>query len=43
MLVLHDMADKGGFDLSTFPKVEDWLKRVRAIDGFVSMDWLPSV
>ena len=36
-------ADKGGFDLSTFPKVEDWLKQVRVIDGFVSMDWLPSV
>ena len=36
-------ADKGGFDLSPFPKIEDWLQRVRAIDGFVAMDWLPSL
>ena len=35
-------ADKGGFDLSTFPKIEDWLARVRDIEGLVPMDWLPS-
>jgi glutathione S-transferase len=32
----HCAAD-GGFDLSKFPKITDWLARVRAQPGFVPM------
>jgi glutathione S-transferase len=32
-----DVAHHGGFDLSVFPAVCDWLARVRATPGFVAM------
>lgn len=32
-----DCAGDGGFDLSKFPRVSDWLARVRATPGFVPM------
>lgn len=32
-----DCAGDGGFDLSRFPRVTDWLARVRATPGFVPM------
>lgn len=31
------VADEGGFDLSAYPHVNDWLERVRQTDGFVPM------
>lgn len=34
-------APSGGFELFDFPKIQGWLKRVRDIDGFVDMNWLP--
>jgi glutathione S-transferase len=30
-------ADDGGFDLSAYPRITDWLARVRATPGFVPM------
>jgi glutathione S-transferase len=36
------LADRCDFDLSTFPAIRDWLKRVEAAPGFVSMDWRPA-
>lgn len=36
------LADRCDFDLSTFPAIQDWLKRVEAAPGFVSMDWRPA-
>ncbi|CAN7378599.1 glutathione S-transferase family protein [Pseudoxanthomonas sp. LjRoot143] len=30
-------ADDGGFDLSVYPRITDWLARVRATPGFVPM------
>jgi glutathione S-transferase len=30
-------ADDGGFDLSRYPRITDWLARVRATPGFVPM------
>ncbi|TKR33434.1 glutathione S-transferase family protein [Luteimonas gilva] len=32
-----DVAHHGGFDLTLYPKVSDWLARVRATPGFVAM------
>ena len=32
-----DVAHQGGFDLAVFPRVGDWLARVRATPGFVAM------
>lgn len=36
------LADRCDFDLSTFPAIRDWLKRVEAAPGFVTMDWRPA-
>ena len=27
------------FDLSTFPSIRTWLRRVEQVPGFVAMDW----
>ncbi|MGQ0682201.1 glutathione S-transferase family protein [Bradyrhizobium sp.] len=35
------VADRCDFDLSTFPAVKAWLRRVEATAGFVPMDWAP--
>lgn len=35
-------AEKGGFDLSSFPAVERWLTRITRQPGFVDMNWLPA-
>lgn len=35
------VAGEGGFDLTRYPMVWDWLKRVARDPGHVSMDWLP--
>jgi glutathione S-transferase len=35
------VADQCDFDLSTFPAIRAWLKRVEAAPGFVAMDWCP--
>lgn len=32
-----DVAPHGGFDLALYPKVSDWLTRVRATPGFAAM------
>ena len=41
-LVAKDgVADRCDFDLSTFPAIRAWLKRVEATPGFVAMDWFP--
>jgi glutathione S-transferase len=32
------VADEGGFDLSTFPAITEWLSRVKAQPGHVTMD-----
>jgi glutathione S-transferase len=37
----HSADDKGGFDLSRFPAIKEWLRRVEADDGHVPLDWLP--
>ena len=36
------LAERCDFDLSTFPAIRDWLKRVEAAPGFVAMDWRPA-
>ncbi|MET3906278.1 glutathione S-transferase [Bradyrhizobium sp. S3.3.6] len=36
------LADRCDFDLSPFPAIRDWLKRVEAAPGFVAMDWRPA-
>jgi glutathione S-transferase len=36
------LADRCDFDLSPFPAIRDWLKRVQAAPGFVAMDWRPA-
>jgi glutathione S-transferase len=36
------LADRCDFDLSTFPSIRSWLKRVEASPGFVAMDWRPA-
>ena len=35
------VAEDGGFDLSAFPAITAWLKRVAAEPGHVPMDWRP--
>jgi glutathione S-transferase len=35
------VADRCDFDLSTFPAISTWLRRVERTPGFVSMDWQP--
>jgi glutathione S-transferase len=32
-----DVADDGGFELEAYPKLRDWLARVRATSGFVGL------
>src|SRR4051794_4111975 len=36
------LAEQCDFDLSTFPAIRGWLKRVEAAPGFVAMDWRPA-
>ena len=36
------LAHECDFDLASFPAIRDWLDRVRAEPGHVSMDWQPS-
>jgi glutathione S-transferase len=36
------LAHECDFDLAPFPAIRDWLDRVRAEPGHVSMDWQPS-
>ncbi|MBM9589001.1 glutathione S-transferase family protein [Leptospira sp. 201903075] len=31
------VADEGGFDLSSYPKILDWIKRIQSLERFVSM------
>ena len=35
------VAEEGGFDLSQFPAIGAWLRRVEALPGYQPMDWLP--
>ena len=35
------VADRCDYDLSTFPAIRAWLRRVEATPGFVPMDWTP--
>ncbi|TKW70345.1 MAG: glutathione S-transferase family protein [Bradyrhizobium icense] len=35
------VADRCDYDLSTFPAIRAWLRRVEATPGFVAMDWMP--
>jgi len=35
------VADHCDFDLSTFPAIRAWLRRVEQTPGFVTMDWAP--
>ena len=35
------VADRCDFDLSTFPAIRAWLRRVEDTPGFVPMDWQP--
>ena len=32
------VADEGGFDLSSYPAIKSWLKRVQSLPGYVGMD-----
>ncbi|MEM8838868.1 MAG: glutathione S-transferase family protein [Pseudomonadota bacterium] len=34
-------AEEGGFDLTAFPYIAPWLKRVAGRDRFVPIDWTP--
>jgi glutathione S-transferase len=36
------LADQCDFDLSTFPAIRSWLRRVEQTPGFVPMDWRPA-
>ena len=36
------VAAEGGFDLSAFPAIGAWLKRVEALSGYQPMSWLPN-
>jgi glutathione S-transferase len=31
------VADQGGFDLSQFPHIQDWIKRIQATPKFAPM------
>lgn len=35
------VANRCDYDLSTFPAIRSWLRRVEQTPGFVSMDWQP--
>jgi glutathione S-transferase len=35
------VAERCDFELSTFPAIRGWLRRVESAVGFVSMDWRP--
>jgi glutathione S-transferase len=35
------VAHEGGFDLTGYPKVRAWLKRVAGVDRHVTIDWRP--
>jgi glutathione S-transferase len=35
------VAERCDFELSTFPAIRAWLRRVESASGFVSMDWRP--
>ena len=37
------VADRCDFDLSTFPRIRSWLRRVEQAPGFVAMDWQPAM
>ena len=37
------VADRCDYDLSTFPAIRTWLRRVEQTPGFVPMDWRPDV
>lgn len=37
----HNAEEKGGFDLGSFPAIQNWLARIEADDGHVVLDWLP--
>lgn len=37
-----DVAGHGGFDMSAYPAIRDWLARVRATPGFVAMPEPPA-
>jgi glutathione S-transferase len=36
------MAEEGGFDLATFPRIAAWLARIAALPGHVTIDWRPA-
>lgn len=36
------LADRCDFDLSPFPAIRNWLRRVEEAPGFVAMDWRPA-
>jgi glutathione S-transferase len=36
------VADRCDYDLSTFPAIRAWLRRVEKTPGFVPMDWRPA-
>ena len=36
-----DGCEIGGFDLTPRPGIRDWLERIKAQSGHVSLDWLP--
>lgn len=33
--------EEGGFELSRFPAVSDWLRRVEALQGYRPLGWTP--
>ena len=32
------VADEGGFDLSRYPAILDWLGRIQSLDGYIGME-----
>jgi glutathione S-transferase len=32
------VADEGGFDLSIYPAIGEWLERVSSLPGYISID-----
>jgi len=32
------VADEGGFDLSSYPAISQWLARIQSLDGYIGMD-----
>ena len=32
------VADEGGFDLSRYPTILDWLKRIQSLEGYIGME-----